>query len=85
MAFLTGMQPSITACVLLVLSTSSGCAAQLIRQRAAFDLGCPESKIQLVDAGGGGTVGALGCGKRASYVYVSGTGWVLNSEVRPTK
>ena len=28
-----------------------GCGAQFVRQRAAFDFDCPESNIEVVDAG----------------------------------
>jgi hypothetical protein len=70
---------------LLAVFLLPGCAAQLVRQRAAFDLSCPEAQIELVDAGGGGTIGAIGCGKKASYVFVSGVGWVLNSQVHSSR
>lgn len=51
---------------------ASGCAtpaarANLVRQRASFDLNCPEP-ITIFDLGNGNAFGASGCGRRASYV-----------------
>jgi len=72
---LVNLLPFTMACAL------SGCGAQFVRQRAAFDFNCPEESIEVVDAGGG-AVGALGCGKKASYLFVSGVGWTRNSEIQ---
>lgn len=47
-------------------------------KRASFEMGCPEQDLQIVDLGPS-TVGVTGCGKRAVYKYVWGTGWVNNT------
>lgn len=54
-----------------------------VRDRASFDFGCPAANIQVVDTGAGG-IGAIGCDKRATYVWVRGTGLVLNSDIQST-
>jgi hypothetical protein len=54
---------------------ASGCTtyasvAERIRPRAAFDLACPESEVDVRVLEGeptNGTYGATGCGKRARY------------------
>ena len=47
-------------------------------QRAAFELECPESQLQVTDLGIQ-TVGVSGCSKKAIYKYAAGAGWVNNS------
>ena len=70
--------------MIAIVAGASGCGASIVPQRAAFDFGCQESQISLVDAGAG-AVGATGCGKKATYIYVNGTGWVRNSEILAAK
>jgi hypothetical protein len=61
--------------------------AEVIRKRAAFDLACPDDKLQIVQvetdsSGWVKTFGAIGCGQRASYVRferASGPVWNLES------
>src|SRR4051812_45766144 len=48
-------------------------------KRAAYELGCPEPQLQLMDLGGG-TIGVSGCGKKAVYKWAT-TGWVNNTAV----
>ncbi len=60
-----------------------GCASPaqnqvLVRQRAAFDLQCPEDKVAVQtiseDWNRGYTYGAKGCGRQATYLVNSATG-----------
>src|SRR5215213_3510575 len=53
-------------------------------KRAAFELQCPESELEVTDLGGW-TIGVSGCGKRAIYKGVAGAGWVNNSGVEDPK
>lgn len=46
--------------------------------KAAFDMHCPQDKIE-VTALGHGSMGVRGCGKQGRYEFVAGAGWVLNS------
>jgi hypothetical protein len=72
----------------------SGCMAsgiQLTRDRAAFDLGCPQEKINVTmisgaaENGTGSVFGAKGCGKRATYIRQEQTGVTLNSPIQEDK
>ena len=54
----------------------SGCVAQL-KQRAAFDLDCPEAELD-VTALGNNVKGVKGCGRRATYVW-NNNAWIMNS------
>ncbi|WP_236606580.1 hypothetical protein [Sandaracinus amylolyticus] len=58
-----------------------------LRQRAAFDIDCPEAQIEATDLPGE-AAGVSGCGRRATYVEHCDRGgwgsrlnctWVLNS------
>jgi hypothetical protein len=83
------MKLSIVCMTVLALS-ASGCISiaeqnanrlDALRERAAFDLAC-DAKIEtkpLVTNVWIEQAGALGCGKRASYVWVDEKGWVLNA------
>lgn len=55
-----------------------------VRTRASFDLSCPEPQVQVVtlreDWNAGGSYGAVGCGRQASYIYARGQA-ILNSPV----
>jgi hypothetical protein len=49
-----------------------GCSeyyANALKERATFDLACPDKQITVVELGGD-AYGAQGCGRKASYVYV---------------
>ena len=80
--------PVLLSTLALVLG---GCASfgqhksSAVRTRAAFDLSCPQDKLQVTplsnEAMDRATYGVTGCGKKASYVYVPGAGAVLNSAV----
>ena len=74
-----------------------GCmtSADQLRTRSAFDLSCPKEQIMLTRLDGSGgeptlgqiadgakTVGAEGCGRKASYMKVEGD-WIKNSETSP--
>ena len=71
-----------------------GCMAsgiQLTKERAAFDLGCPQEKIDVAmlsgaaERGTGSVFGAKGCGKRATYIRQEQTGVTLNSPIQDDK
>jgi hypothetical protein len=99
--FRTGVGLRIAA--LCVLLAGAGCAASIaqdnvkqagvVRKRAAFDLNCPEDKLQVVEvttdsSGWVKTFGAVGCDQRVSYVRVEGmasTTWVMNNELSSQK
>ena len=55
-----------------------------VRKRASFDLACPADKLKFVELGHDKnalvtTVGAEGCERKATYVYISeGSGWALD-------
>jgi hypothetical protein len=68
--------------LILALGLSAACMAAarreaMIRERAPFDLDCPNEKIEVQDLGSG-VLGARGCGAKASYV-IGYSGPVLNS------
>jgi hypothetical protein len=58
---------------------------QDVLPRAAFELGCSAEQLAVSDVSPetaeweGAMMGVEGCGNRAVYVYVSGTGWVNNT------
>lgn len=53
-----------------------------VATRAAFDFNCNKEQITVVDLNGRGTYGANGCGKKAVYVFPSGSLQpVLNSPI----
>lgn len=71
-----------------------GCMAsgiQLTKERAAFDMGCPQEKIDVTmlsgaaERGTGSVFGAKGCGKRATYIRQEQTGVTLNSPIQEDK
>lgn len=51
-------------------------------KQAAFDLGCPESKLKDRPLSGYTTIGIRGCGKQATYKYIDTVGWVANATSR---
>ncbi len=71
------------------------CAAPTVRQyfvdqaldRAAFDLRCSKSEVEMVQVSTpldqgmrpGAQVGVKGCGKQSVYVFVRNHGWTLDS------
>lgn len=55
---------------------------ELLLQRAAFDLECPQPSLTVTELGFGLNAphGVSGCGKKATYVRDPATGqWILNS------
>lgn len=63
-----------------------GVWARQAKQRAAFDMNCPEGELKMsyikkADFSGGPVFGARGCGKRASYSADTVNGVVLQSPV----
>jgi len=81
---------------LALVGALTGCATSKTMwkvDRASFDLSCPQQQMSsqvLVDARNvagqpmnGASVGYTGCGKKAAYVFVDGTGWVMNGPVQP--
>ena len=55
----------------MVFLLTSCSTTKAVMKRAAFDLDCPENKIEILDIGSGGG-GAKGCGKRTSYYCLGG-------------
>ncbi len=48
-------------------------------QKAAFDMQCDKTKLEVTELSTG-SMGVRGCGKQGRYEYVvGGPGWVLNS------
>lgn len=83
-----------TACGGYFLAASKDGFEATEKKRAAFDLGCPVDQVQVTELvsgavpvtpdeaakGGDGTVvGVTGCGRRATYKYVQGVGWVVQT------
>lgn len=69
---------------LVVLLGAVGCdRTGAVRARAAFDLNCPEEKIEVVTISSyDATFGARGCGKRGTYKWGTDIGGaVLNSPI----
>ena len=63
-----------------------GTWANQAKERAAFDMNCPQAQIKMVyikkaDWSGGPVFGARGCGKRAAYRADTVNGVVLQSPV----
>ena len=49
-------------------------------KQASFEMDCPAEQLQVVDLGQQTlSVGVTGCGKKAGYKWVYGTGWVNNT------
>jgi len=78
----------------LILLFSAGCAgffmpADKLRPQAAFDLQCPEEKIEMIPLSGDCdkklgdqyecTLGVRGCGKQTTYSHVPNGPWVVNA------
>jgi hypothetical protein len=55
-----------------------------ILSRAPFDLDCPAEELTYKVLAND-VVGVLGCGRRATYKHVGGTGWVLNNALDDDK
>lgn len=47
-------------------------------EQASFDLSCPREQLKWTLLGEG-NVGVTGCEKKARYIFVRRTGWVLNA------
>lgn len=48
--------------------------------RAPFDLGCSIEQLSFKKlTNSTSAVGVVGCGKQATYKYVTGVGWVMNT------
>jgi hypothetical protein len=54
-----------------------------LTDRAPFDFGCPLEQMTFNKLAGDGvtpaTIGVLGCEKRATYTYINGVGWHMDS------
>ncbi|MFO0759414.1 MAG: hypothetical protein U0359_23170 [Byssovorax sp.] len=62
-----------------------GCvsSAEVVKDRASFDLSCPREQIVAQELGNHMTMGVSGCGKKATYVYTSDGRWLMNSAQSP--
>jgi len=79
---------------ILAAAALTGCMAsgvQLTLERATFDLNCPQDKIAVTqlsgisERGSGSVFGAVGCGKRATYLRTARSGIMLNSPIQDDK
>ncbi|MEZ4335836.1 MAG: hypothetical protein R3B82_04335 [Sandaracinaceae bacterium] len=79
---------SLAGLLFLIAGCGGGPNLRTLRQRASFDLNCPEDQITAVDLPGE-AAGVNGCGQRASYVEHCEQGpygsrinctWIMNSE-----
>jgi hypothetical protein len=57
---------------------SLGRVVDVLEKRAPHDLDCPPEQLTYKDLSGA-TVGVSGCDRRASYKWISGAGWVMDS------
>ncbi|RYE93966.1 MAG: hypothetical protein EOO75_03155 [Myxococcales bacterium] len=84
------MQPSLVAIAILVTGCAHGSSAwnadgfrdpqQGGMKQAALRLECPESEVEVTELGDNtGAIGVRGCGKRATYTWIHGVGWVSGS------
>lgn len=74
-------------CTLMVIIAGCGASEEQLRARAAFDLKCTESAIQVVEIDGR-TRGVRGCNQQATYVETCSNSnhtdctWVLNADTK---
>jgi hypothetical protein len=62
--------------------TASERRANLLQERAAFDLQCPRPQLRTQQLGNEQTMGVAGCGRRAVYLYDYGRdAWVMNGAI----
>lgn len=59
-----------------------GTWVRLLEKRAPYDLNCPAEQLTCKDLGVL-TVGVGGCDNRATYKFVEGSGWVMDSAGQP--
>jgi hypothetical protein len=79
--------------ILFVLLCGVGCMdTDALRTRAAFDLSCPGTDLELIElnrgantAGVDSVYGVTGCGRRATYIYMGAHTWVMNSDEQAEK
>jgi hypothetical protein len=77
----------------VVVAGLAGCGTsgiQLTRERAAFDLSCPQDKLNVEVLTGneynaGATFGVRGCGKKATYIRKDEGGTTLDSPIQEDK
>ena len=76
---------TLVACLVMLFVFGCISKAGVVRTRAAFDLSCPEDKVQVTPLSSEvmdrATYGVTGCGKKATYLYTPETGAYLNSPV----
>jgi hypothetical protein len=51
----------------------------LAETQAPFDMDCPTEELTFKALAGWRSVGVTGCGNRATYKWVNGVGWVMNT------
>ncbi|WP_394824887.1 hypothetical protein [Pendulispora albinea] len=68
------------ATMAVVVAMLAGCVnlEGQLRTRAAFDLQCSESQLNVVEFDPWRR-GVSGCGKKASYTYSQTSGWIMNT------
>lgn len=80
--YLLGLTVILSAC------TIDGSKHQFVNyggvDRAAFEFDCPKESLEVTELAGR-TFAVKGCGKKAVYVSVQGSGFVRNSDIQTTK
>jgi hypothetical protein len=64
-------------CLLALLLAACAGPGQFL-DRAAFDLDCPEEKLQVIDLGRN-TYGVRGCGRSATYTRICGVSGMVSN------
>ena len=56
--------------------------ANLLQERAAFDLQCPKPQLRTQELGKEEIMGVAGCGRRAVYLYdFQRSAWIMNGAI----
>lgn len=84
---------SLSACAAVIIGTpewfeANSYGKKTLSERASFNLSCPAPDMKFLCVGPGGdcsSVGVSGCDKKAVYLFVANTKWVMNSESHPAK
>ncbi len=76
-----------TACASMLIGTQpwfdqNSTGKSTLSKRASFDMSCPEAQLTFACLGAGQpceSVGVSGCEKKATYLFVDNSAWVMNS------
>lgn len=61
-----------------VFQDSYDIVPRLAEQQAPYEFECPMEEMKFINVAHR-VIGVEGCGKRATYTFVSGAGWIMNS------